>query len=72
MLRHILQAAEPKAVDVVSQDTFLYWGAFVTLFLFLAFILTVRQIFENHLAEKQERLRKEQEMREVAESNSGL
>lgn len=56
----------------MSQDTFLYWGAFVTLFLFLAFILTVRQIFENHLAEKEERLRKEQEMREVAESNSGL
>lgn len=56
----------------MSDDTFFYFGVLVTLFLFVAFILTVRQMFENRIAEREERLRIEQETREVAESNSGL
>lgn len=56
----------------MSDDTFFYWAAFVTLFLFVAAILTARQMFENYMLEKQEKLQREQEAREVAESNSGL
>lgn len=56
----------------MSDTTFFYWAVFVTLFLFIAAILTARQMFENHILDKQERLKREQEVREVAESNSGL
>lgn len=56
----------------MSETSFFYWAVFVTLFLFIAALLTVRQMFENHILDKQEKLQREQEAREVAESNSGL
>lgn len=56
----------------MSQDSFFYWGVFVTLFLFIAALLTVRQMFENRMLDKQEKLQREQQARDVAESNSGL
>ena len=56
----------------MSDDTFLFWGGLVTMFLVIAFVLTVRQMFENRMAEREEQLRKEQEAIEIAESNSGL
>jgi len=56
----------------VQDDTFFVFGALATLFVTLAFILTLRQMFRNHLAEKEEQLLKEQQAVEIAESNSGL
>ena len=56
----------------MGDDTLFLWGTLVTFFLIIAFLLTLRQMFENRLAEREERLRREQEAVEVAESNSGL
>jgi hypothetical protein len=56
----------------VSDNDLFKFGALVTLFLFLAFILTLREMFRNHLAEKEERLRREREAVQIAKSNSGL
>jgi hypothetical protein len=56
----------------MSDETLLFWGGIVTMFLILAFLLTLRQVFENRMSEREERLRKEREIVETAESNSGL
>jgi len=56
----------------MSDETLLFWGAIVTMFLILAFLLTLWQVFENRMSEREERLRKEREIVESAESNSGL
>jgi hypothetical protein len=56
----------------VSDNDLFKFGALVTLFLFLAFVLTLREMFRNHLAEKEERLRREQDAVDIAKSNSGL
>jgi hypothetical protein len=56
----------------MDNDTFLLWGMLVTLFLAIAFLLTLRQIFANYLAERAEKLEQVQKAREIAESNSGL
>ena len=56
----------------MDDDTFLLWGVLVTLFLAIAFLLTMRQIFENYMAERAEKLEMERKAREIAESNSGL
>jgi hypothetical protein len=56
----------------MDNDTFLIWGVLVTLFLAIAFLLTLRQVFENYMVERAERLEYEQKARETAESNSGL
>jgi cytochrome c-type biogenesis protein CcmH/NrfF len=62
----------PEKVDAVDNDTFLLWGMLVSLFLVIAFLLTLRQIFENYMADRAEKLEQEQKAREIAESNSGL
>lgn len=56
----------------MSDDTLLFWGAIVTLFLGFAFLLTIRQIIENRLAEREQRQQMEKDVRKVSESNSGL
>jgi hypothetical protein len=56
----------------MQDETLFLWGTLVTMFIVLAFILTLRQMFQNHLAEREEKLRREKEMVEIAESNSGL
>lgn len=56
----------------MDNDTFLLWGMLVTLFLVIAFLLTLRQIFENYMADRAEKLEQAQKAREIAESNSGL
>ena len=33
----------------MSDSTFFYWGALVSMFLFFAAVLTARQLFENML-----------------------
>jgi hypothetical protein len=56
----------------MANDTFLYWGMVVTAFLLIACILTARQLLENYLLDRADRLRKEEKAREIANSNSGL
>jgi hypothetical protein len=56
----------------MDDDTLFLWGLLVSFFLFLAFMLTLRRMFQNRLEEREEQLRREQEAREIAESNSGL
>ena len=56
----------------MEDDLLFLCGMLVTLFLALAFILTLRQMLRNRLAEREEALRREQEAVEIAESNSGL
>ena len=56
----------------MSDNDLFKFGALVTLFLFLAFILTLREMFRNHLAEKEEKLRREQDAIDIAKSHSGL
>jgi hypothetical protein len=56
----------------MDDDIFFLWGTLITMFLVFAFILTLRQVFRNRLAEREEELRREQEAIEIAESNSGL
>ena len=56
----------------MNDDTFFLWGTLVTMFLVFAFILTLRQMFRNRLAEREEELRREQEAIDIARSNSGL
>ncbi len=56
----------------MADDSLFIWGMLVTMFLFLAFILTLRQMFANRLAEREEKLRREQEAIDIAKSNSGL
>jgi len=56
----------------MSSDNFLYWGMVVTAFLLIAAILTARQLLENYLRERAERLRNAEKARQVARSNSGL
>jgi hypothetical protein len=56
----------------VSDDGLFIWGMLVTMFLFLAFILTLRQMFENRMQEREEKLRREKEAIDIAKSNSGL
>jgi hypothetical protein len=56
----------------MDNDTFLFWGMLVTLFLVIAFLLTLRQIFQNYMAERAEKMEHAQKAREMAESNSGL
>lgn len=42
----------------MSDQTLLYWGVIVTLFLFFAFLLTAQQLFENYMDKQdQERLK---------------
>ena len=56
----------------MSDETLLFWGGIVTMFLLLGFLLTIRQMFENRMAEREERLRQEKEIVDIAKSNSGL
>ncbi len=39
----------------MSNQTFLYWGMIVTMFLVIALVLTAREIIEQHLEERHER-----------------
>lgn len=56
----------------MNNDAFLLWGMLVTLFLAIAFLLTLRQILENYMAERAKKLELAQKAREIAQSNSGL
>lgn len=56
----------------MANDTFLLWGMLVSTFLAIAFLLTLRQIFQNYLAERAEKQEQEEKAREIARSNSGL
>jgi hypothetical protein len=56
----------------MSDDTFFLWGTLITIFILFAFILSLRQMFQNRLAEREDALRREQQAVEIAESNSGL
>lgn len=56
----------------MDDDIFLGWGMLVTAFLLLAGLLTARVLFENWITKREEKRRKEEKVREIAESNSGL
>ena len=56
----------------MSDDDLFKFGALVMMFLFLAFILTLREMFQNHIADKADKLRREQDAVDIAKSNSGL
>ena len=56
----------------MDNDTFLLWGMLATLFLAIAFLLTLRQIFENYMTDRAEKLEKTHKARDIAKSNSGL
>jgi len=43
----------------MRNQTLLYWGVIVTLFLFFAFLLTAQQLFENYM-DKQDQERPDQ------------
>jgi|GEM_PF-5354962 len=38
----------------MSDETLLYWGMIVTLFLFFAFLLTAQQLFEIYMERKED------------------
>lgn len=38
----------------MNDQTLLYWGMIVTLFLFFAFLLTAQQLFENYMDRQDE------------------
>ncbi len=56
----------------MNDDTFFLWGTLITMFLVFAFVLTLRQMFRERLAEREDELRREQDAIDIAKSNSGL
>lgn len=47
----------------MSTENFLYWGVIVALFLFIAALITARELFENYLEQRQKRKRNADSLR---------